>query len=270
MSKAAKRERQRLNREARREIQDQLSRRRRRNKSIRTFAILATPVIALGVILNLSNGDDAESSPSATKCREAKAPKAKTTTFPEAPPLTIDASKVYTATVETNCGSFDIELAASQAPQTVNSFVFLAQQGFYDGLSFHRIAKGFVVQGGDPAGDGTGGPGYTLPDEPPTGGYLKGTVAMANSGPNTSGSQFFIATTDQGAQALGGPPYLYSILGQVTKGWETVRTLNSFGSTAQDPSQQRPSHLVVIDKITIAEVDAAATTTTAVSPPPSS
>jgi cyclophilin family peptidyl-prolyl cis-trans isomerase len=277
VSKASKRERQRLNREARRQLEEQLARRRRTFKTARNFAIIAVPVLAVGVILAASSGgDDEKKAISDVSCRNvATAPAPKDTTFPQAPATAIDPAKTYTASVETNCGSFDIQLAAAQAPQTVNSFVFLAREGFYDGLPFHRVAKGFVVQGGDPKGDGTGGPGYTVPDEPPVDGYQKGSVAMANSGPNTSGSQFFVVTSDEGAQNLGGPPYLYSILGQVTSGIEIVEKLDSFGSTAPDPSQQQPSRVLVIDKITITETDpnattTAAPTTTATTAPPAS
>ena len=115
------------------------------------------------------------------------------------------------------------------------------------------IVKNFVIQGGDPKGDGTGGPGYTLPDEPPPNGYQKYSVAMANSGTATTGSQFFIVTTDAGAKNLGGPPYLYSDLGKVTSGTETIDKINKLGSTAADPSQQQPKKPVTIEKITITE-----------------
>lgn len=240
-----------------------MERRRRTFKTVRNFAILAVPVLIIGVILAASSGDEEKKAPiSAVKCRKVDtAPAPKDTTFPAAPPLSIDVAKNYTATVETSCGSFEIELAARQAPQTVNSFVFLARQGFYDGLPFHRVAKGFVVQGGDPKGDGTGGPGYELPDEPPADGYQKGSVAMANSGTGTTGSQFFVVTSEQGAEGLGGPPYLYSILGQVTSGIDVVEKLDSFGSTSEDTSQQQPSRVLVIDKITITETDPNASTT---------
>lgn len=275
MSKANKRERQRQNREARRQIELQMERRRRTIKTVRNFAILAVPVIAVGVIVSGGGGDDKKAgSPTDIKCATVAAPAPKDTTFPKAPPLLIDKTKTYVATVETNCGSFDIQLAASEAPQTVNSFMYLAKQGFYDGLPFHRVAKGFVVQGGDPKGDGTGGPGYTVPDEAPKNGYQQGSVAMANSGPGTTGSQFFVVTSDDGAKNLGGPPYLYSILGQVTKGIEIVRKLDSFGSTAEDPSQQQPSRVLVIEKVTINEVapttTTAATTTAPTTAPPAS
>jgi cyclophilin family peptidyl-prolyl cis-trans isomerase len=131
----------------------------------------------------------------------------------------------------------------------------LARQGFYDGLTFHRIVKDFVVQGGSPTPDGTGGPGYKLPTEPPKNGYKKYGVAMANAGPNTTGSQFFIILSDQGAQGLGGPPYLYSQLGQVTQGTSVVDKLGTLynKNQSQDPSTQNTSQPVYIDKVTIRE-----------------
>jgi len=256
VAKQSKRERQRENREARRAYELQMQRRQRMWRIARIVAIVLIPLIAIGVIVAVtSGGDDSSAASPAVKagCRDAKAPKPKDTTFPSAPPLAIDTTKSYTATVDTSCGSFEIALDAAAAPQTVNSFIYLVNQGFYDGLDFHRVAKDFVIQGGDPQGDGSGGPGYTLPDEPPPNGYQKGSVAMANSGANTSGSQLFIVTSDQGAANLGGPPYLYSILGQVTDGIDTVERINTLGSSAQDAASQVPRAPVVIDKITVAE-----------------
>jgi cyclophilin family peptidyl-prolyl cis-trans isomerase len=267
VSKANKRERQRLNREQRRQYEESLAKRRRTMKTVRNFAILAVPVIALGVILNVTGGGDDKSAAVAAGCLDvAKTPKPKTTSFPTAPPMTIDTTKTYQAVVQTNCGSFTIQLDAATAPQTVNSFVYLAGQKFYDGTIFHRVAKNFVIQGGDPQGTGAGGPGYTLPDEPPAGGYQNGSVAMANAGTGTTGSQFFIVTSAKGAAALGGPPYLYSSLGQVTDGIETVRKINSLGSTSQNIPKQKPKAIIEIEKVTVAAIDPTTTTLT----PPSS
>jgi cyclophilin family peptidyl-prolyl cis-trans isomerase len=257
VAKQAKRERQRQNREARRAYEEQLARRRRTMRTIRGFAIVAIPVLVIGAVLAATSSGDEEESPAvAAGCRAVKAPAPQDETFPTAPPLTIDPATTYTALVDTSCGSFTIQLAAAQAPQTVNSFVFLAQQGFYDGQQLHRVAKNFVVQGGDPKGDGTGGPGYTLPDEPPLDGYQRGSVAMANSGPGTTGSQFYIVTSDKGAETLSAQKsdtgaYLYSVLGQVTEGFETVEKINSLGSTSDDVAEQQPKATVLVDKITI-------------------
>lgn len=255
MSKANKRERQRQNREQRREYEAQLARRRKAWKTARTFALIALPVIAIGVVLNLTKGDDtkqAASSPPAT-CTKVDLPAPREDGALEAPPLTIDPTLSYVADVDTNCGAFTITLDAAQAPQTVNSFVTLARQGFYDGLAFHRVVQDFVVQGGDPKGDGTGGPGYTLPDEPPADGYRKGSVAMANSGPGTSGSQFFVVSSAAGARNLGGPPYLYSILGEVTSGIRTIDAMNRLANTRADGQDQSPKRPIVISSITIVE-----------------
>jgi cyclophilin family peptidyl-prolyl cis-trans isomerase len=256
VSKQSKRERQRENREARRAYETQLQRRRRMWRWARIVAIILIPIVAVGIFVALSSGDDETSAAEKVGCRDVDTPKPKDLTYDAVPALTIDPTTTYTATVDTSCGSFTIQLDAATAPQTVNSFVFLSREGFYDGLPFHRVAKGFVVQGGDPKGDGSGGPGYTLPDEPPPNGYQVGSVAMANAGPNTNGSQFFIVTSEEGATNLGGPPYLYSGLGQVTDGIETVDKINRLGSNSQDPGSQAPKAPVVINKITITETPA--------------
>jgi peptidylprolyl isomerase len=170
--------------------------------------------------------------------------------------MTIDVNKTYVAHMDTSCGPIDITLNAKDAPKTVNSFVFLAKNGFYDGLKFHRVVPDFVVQGGDPEGTGSGGPGYELPDEPPKNGYTAKSVAMANAGPGTTGSQFFLVLSDTGAKGLGGPPYLYSDLGQVTKGSDVVTKLGSYGNEAAasgDPSAQGPTSDLYINKVTITE-----------------
>src|SRR3982074_3173742 len=112
------------------------------------------------------------------------------------PDLRIDIAKRYTATIATAGGDIVLSLDPSRAPQTVNNFVFLARDGFYDGLTFHRVVPDFVIQGGCPEGSGRGNPGYRFADEPVQGEYIAGALAMANSGPNTNGSQFFICTAD--------------------------------------------------------------------------
>jgi cyclophilin family peptidyl-prolyl cis-trans isomerase len=164
--------------------------------------------------------------------------------------MTIDPTKTYTATMTTNCGTIVIALDPKDAPKTVNSFVFLAKAHYFDGLTFHRVAKDFVVQGGDPTGTGSGGPGYTLPDEPPKTGYKAGSVAMANAGTGTTGSQFFLVDSASGATNLGGPPYKYSILGQITSGLDVVLKMNTLAPASGDGA---PVHPLYIDKVTIAE-----------------
>jgi peptidyl-prolyl cis-trans isomerase B (cyclophilin B) len=130
----------------------------------------------------------------------------------------IDPAKHYQATITTDRGDIVMSLDPSRAPRTVNNFVFLARDGYYDGLTFHRVVKDFVVQGGCPEGTGRGGPGYQFDDEPVQGEYIEGAVAMANSGPNSNGSQFFICTVD-GRQKL---TKSYNLFGQVTRGMDIV------------------------------------------------
>ncbi len=132
------------------------------------------------------------------------------------PAMQIDKNKRYTATLHTDKGDITVQLTADKTPITVNNFVVLSKKGFYDNTIFHRVIKNFMIQGGDPNGNGTGGPGYRFNDEPFTGDYVRGTVAMANSGPNTNGSQFFIM---QEANPL---PKNYVIFGHVTAGMNTV------------------------------------------------
>lgn len=124
------------------------------------------------------------------------------------------------AVITTNKGVIDFALYSDKAPKTVSNFVYLAEQGFYNNLTFHRVEPGFVIQGGDPSGDGTGGPGYKFEDETVQGDYLTGSVAMANSGPNTNGSQFFICLED-----LPNLPKQYNLFGQVTKGIDVVKQI---------------------------------------------
>jgi cyclophilin family peptidyl-prolyl cis-trans isomerase len=131
-------------------------------------------------------------------------------------PMEIDIKKTYQATLTTTAGAITIELTASKTPKTVNNFVTLSRKNFYTNTIFHRIIKGFMIQGGDPKGTGTGGPGYTFDDEPFEGDYMRGTVAMANAGPNTNGSQFFIMHKDTPL------PKNYVIFGRVTKGMDVV------------------------------------------------
>ena len=137
------------------------------------------------------------------------------------PIMIIDAKKSYTAKMKTTAGEIEIALNAGMTPVTVNNFVFLAKKSFYDNTIFHRAIKGFMIQGGDPDGNGTGGPGYKFADEAFTGEYLRGTLAMANSGPNTNGSQFFIMHADYPL-----PPN-YVIFGKVIKGLDVVDKIAS-------------------------------------------
>ena len=133
----------------------------------------------------------------------------------------IDPSKQYQATISTDRGDIVIDLDPQRAPATVNNFVFLARDGFYDGLTFHRVVDDFVIQGGCPEGSGRGGPGYRFDDEPVVGEYGPGAVAMANSGPNTNGSQFFICTVDDRRKLAKS----YNLFGQVVSGMDVVTSI---------------------------------------------
>jgi peptidylprolyl isomerase len=168
--------------------------------------------------------------------------------FASEPEMGIDPTKRYTATMETSMGTMVIALDALKAPRTVNSFVFLALNHYYDGIIFHRIIKGFVCQGGDPTGTGRGGPGYQYADElPKAGQYQIGSLAMANAGPNTNGSQFFLIS---GPSGVGLPP-AYALFGQVVKGLEIVEAMQNVPTGAGD----RPSTDVVINSVTITVAD---------------
>ncbi|MCD6015473.1 MAG: peptidyl-prolyl cis-trans isomerase cyclophilin type [Solirubrobacterales bacterium] len=180
------------------------------------------------------------------ECAEVEVPAPKDERF-KAPDLVLRRGETAAATVETSCGSFVIELDTKGSPKTANSFAFLAEQGFYDGTVFHRIAPGFVIQGGDPKGDGTGGPGYSVTEAPPQDTtYAKGLVAMAKTAvepPGTSGSQFFVVT----APADAGLPPDYAVLGEVTEGTDVVEAIGELG----DPATEQPLQPVTIDSVTI-------------------
>ena len=168
--------------------------------------------------------------------------------FDAAPEMGIDPSKRYTATMETSMGTLVIALDPIAAPITVNNFVFLAPQHYYDGVIFHRIIQGFVCQGGDPDGNGRGGPGYKFVDElPKPGKYQIGSLAMANAGPNTNGSQFFLISGPSGVQL----PPAYSLFGQVVKGLDIVEMMQNVPTGPGD----RPKDDVVIRSVTITVAD---------------
>lgn len=166
---------------------------------------------------------------------------------PEASPTTaFDISKTYIVTLKTTEGDIAIEMKAPETPKTVQNFVTLAKKNFYNNTIFHRIIKGFMIQGGDPTGTGRGGPGYTFKDEPFEGEYTRGTVAMANAGPNTNGSQFFIMHQDYQL------PKNYVIFGKVTSGLEAVDKIAE-ASVAESESGE-PSKPVKPVKIISVEV----------------
>ena len=286
-----KRSRQKANRAAAKEAAEAAERKAERNRRIIFFAALAAVVLFGAYLISVVGGDDestaaaevetttttaevttttaaAESDPDAppvlappepggtltgdTPCPAAEGETERITTFESAPPMCIDPATTYTATVSTTAGDFTIELDAEQAPTTVNNFVVLARYRYYEGVPFHRIIPGFVVQGGDAIGDGAGsglgrgGPGYRFADElPEAGQYEFGSVAMANSGPDTNGSQFFIITGESGAALQPA----YSLFGTVTAGYDdVVKGIEAVGS-----GDGTPMEAVIIESVTITE-----------------
>ena len=167
--------------------------------------------------------------------------------FDQEPPMVIDAGKRYVATMDTSHGTMVFALNPLAAPKTVNSFVFLARYHYFDGIVFHRIIPGFVLQGGDPTGTGTGGPGYKFADElPEAGKYQVGSLAMANAGPDTNGSQFFVISGPDGVRL----PPLYSLFGEAVSGLDVVEKINGVGTRSGAPKER-----LVIERVTIEEKD---------------
>ncbi|MBM3665541.1 MAG: peptidylprolyl isomerase [Actinobacteria bacterium] len=211
---------------------------------MRRLIATATAAAALFAVPLIAGCGSSDSASTAADTAATKAAAAKS--WSSAPQMTIDENAAYTADLSTSEGDIQIALDPKQAPKTVNNFVFLAKQGFYDGLTFHRVIPDFVIQGGDPQGTGQGGPGYQFQDELPDAGQYKiGSVAMANAGPNTNGSQFFIVTGEQGA----GLPPNYSLFGQVTKGQDVADKI----STMAAPGTETPDPPVTITSVTITE-----------------
>ena len=163
--------------------------------------------------------------------------------YSSAPAMNLEPGKKYNASIQTSAGTMTAELFANEAPKTVNNFVFLAREGFYNGVIFHRVIRGFMIQGGDPTGTGRGGPGYQFADEPVSRPYKRGTLAMANAGKNTNGSQFFVMHADYGL-----PPN-YTIFGKLTSGEDVLDKI----ATALTGSQDRPTNPVSIQSVTITE-----------------
>jgi cyclophilin family peptidyl-prolyl cis-trans isomerase len=212
-------------------------------------------VIGVALALGACGDDDTQADPGgeaavgATPCPPEAGADERTTQFDSAPQGCIDPSATYEAAMTTSRGEITIELYPSLAPKAVNNFVFLARHRYFDGVEFHRIIPGFVVQGGDAVGNppGTGGPGYQFEDELPTDGppfYAVGSLAMANSGPDTNGSQFFIVTGDQGAQL----PPSYSLFGAVVDGMDVVEEIEATGTGGGTPSEP-----TTIESVTVTE-----------------
>jgi peptidylprolyl isomerase/peptidyl-prolyl cis-trans isomerase B (cyclophilin B) len=257
-----KRARQRAAREARLAAE---AKRHKRNRQVRNGVIVvAAAGLVVGLVFALSGNNNkpvasqshvttttsalqasdarlqAQANAAAVKagCPASTKTRVNTQKYSAAPAMTIDTSKTYTANVDTTTGSFVITLDAKTAPQTVNNFVFLADKGFYHCVIFHRVIPQFMDQTGDPTGTGTGGPGYTIPDENPpkaaaaASQYPLGSVAMANtSQPNTGGSQWFVVAGPEGESL----PNSYALFGQVTSGMNVVDTINQQGSAQGVP-----------------------------------
>jgi len=249
-----------------------LERQRRRRASIRrTITILVLVAVAVGIYVAVSAGGKKKTGASGTStttstttlpqtaasttttislagdttsanCPSNFSASLKKPSWSSAPPMIIDPTKTYAATVTTDVGSFTIALDASTAPKTVNNFVFLAENHFYDCVVFHRVIPNFMDQTGDPTGTGSGGPGYQFADENiPTNGYTAGEVAMANSGKNTNGSQFFVLVAPYQTDS-------YSLFGHVTSGLSVVQKINSDGSSAGTPKVRHRIVSVVISE----------------------
>ena len=208
-------------------------------------SVYIAAALGLLVLLSACGGSEATSTPTPrptpTEVRVFK-------TYDQPPTMSIDIDKEYLATMETNKGTIVIELLPKEAPVTVNNFVFLSREGFYDGVTVHRIVKNFMIQTGDPEGTGRGGPGYRFRDERVTRDYVPGIVAMANAGPNTNGSQFFIM---HGKSDM---PKNFTIFGMVIDGSDVVdKIANTPVSAAPNGELSVPKERVVLNKITIEE-----------------
>jgi len=182
--------------------------------SIRSIARIASIILVLVVLPAVSCGRGT------TESESGVPPKRKTYSSP--PPMIIDSSKEYTAIIETEKGRLVLELFASDVPATVNNFVFLALERFYDGTTFHRVIPGFMAQGGDPDGTGAGGPGYSFADEFSKHRHVTGALSMANAGPNTNGSQFFITYAPQHHL-----DNRHSVFGQLTEGMDVLKRIEA-------------------------------------------
>jgi peptidyl-prolyl cis-trans isomerase B (cyclophilin B) len=199
-----------------------------------------------------STPSTAASTPAVSGCRSVRVPAPKSNGHLLAPHLTLDPHRTYTVTIVTNCGTFAFTLDVAQSPKTSASFYSLVKRGFFDGLTFHRVAAGFVIQGGDPTGTGAGGPGYTVVEAPPKNtDYVLGDVAMAKTQSQpagASGSQFFIVTAPNVTQSAGLTPD-YALVGKVVSG---IGVVEKIGSLPTNPPQDgSPSPAVVMSKVTV-------------------
>jgi cyclophilin family peptidyl-prolyl cis-trans isomerase len=224
---------------------------------LNVLVLFAISFVLLSGCASPDSGKSSAGSTAAPTSSSAPSTSAKPKQWSKAPDMIIDPKKSYEAEMTTSKGKFTIQLFAKVAPKTVNNFVFLAKEGLYDNVTFHRIIKSFMIQTGDPLGNGTGGPGYRFEDELKSPyKYEEGTVAMANSGPNTNGSQFFICTGPDAVKILNANPY-YTIFGKVTAGIENVQKIADtpvkMNPNSNDSSPSMPTEKVTIQSITIKE-----------------
>ncbi len=242
-----KRARQKQGRQARQAALLAARRKRSQRNRVIVSGFLALVLVG-GIAILVGGGGSGKAAPKKATCPKADGSSPRQVKFTAAPPICIDQTKTYAAEIQTNQGTIDVDLDQKQAPNTVNSFVYLARNHFFDGLTFHRVVPGFVLQGGDPEGTGAGGPGYKFADElPKTGQYKLGSLVMANSGPDTNGSQFFIVSGDQGTKL----DPKYSLFGQVTNGLDVVAKIDALGN----PNDQsgKPKEPITMSSVTIKE-----------------
>jgi len=231
-----------------------------------TVAVVVALFVGVIVLLNVTSSSKKKPAAASTSTTSTKAlpagcvktvpPKNTPQTWKSAPAMTIDPSKTYVATFSTSCGTFAATLDAKDSPKGVNNFVFLAKSHFYDGLTWHRVVKDFVIQGGDPKGTGVGGPGYSVTTELPKDGYPLGTLAWAKTSSEPSGaagSQFFVVTGTKTAalsQKANGS-YQYGVFGKVTTGLANAQKIMSLAPAAAEGGP--PTTPMYIDKVTITE-----------------
>jgi peptidyl-prolyl cis-trans isomerase B (cyclophilin B) len=213
-------------------------------------AALLALLLALVLAAAACGGDDEDGEPAASgngECESVEASDPREPEPREEPSEQLDGGKSYALVVETSCGAFTIALDLGQAPNTSASLVALAQDGYFDDTTFHRVVPEFVIQGGDPTGRGDGGPGYKTVDAPPAGArYVKGVVAMAKTElepPGTSGSQFFVVTGEDV-----GLPADYAIVGEVSEGIETIDRINALGVADGPPSEPVNTESVTVEE----------------------
>jgi cyclophilin family peptidyl-prolyl cis-trans isomerase len=267
MPSADKRARKKENTRAAREAREAALRRKKRTRSTITVAVVVALFVGVIVLLNVTGSDKKKAASPATStttatttplpagCVRTVPPKSTPPTWKSAPAMTIDTSKTYVAAFSTSCGAFTATLDAKDSPKGVNNFVFLAKNHFYDGLKWHRVVKDFVIQGGDPKGDGSGGPGYSVTTELPKDGYPLGTLAWAKTSSEPSGgagSQFFVVTGTKTAalsQKANGS-YQYGVFGKVSAGLANAQKIMSLVPASGDGAPTIPMYIF---KVTITE-----------------